>query len=243
MLREIKGVEVYTYKKPIYGFNDLEVEVGTTGLRGGDTGKGGRTYFALRDLSSTDVNARAFVDRYGCTNIEIMLGGDSELRTFVEALEYAASTLRLHLSNEQGIQKTGKRELFTFCDKKQANSIKIKIGHFISKWFKSHAYSTEILNKLNRIHMARSFLGIHPDMGTQFPREELLEDIAQYIDLKLPVHYWTAIQKELNPDWKDEEDEYALNLKDTYYGIQTIPGLLFYYLENYNLDPKLIYNR
>ena len=38
------GTEISTYTRDVVSCNILEVEAGTTGYRGGDTGHGGRTY-------------------------------------------------------------------------------------------------------------------------------------------------------------------------------------------------------
>lgn len=43
------GTEITTYTRDVVSCSILEVEVGTTGFMGGDTGHGGRTYFAIRD--------------------------------------------------------------------------------------------------------------------------------------------------------------------------------------------------
>lgn len=68
--------------------NILEVTVATNGYQGGDSGHGSRTYFSLEDLGSTDMDVRA--DR---GKVEIMLGGDCELQTFIDALRWAADRL------------------------------------------------------------------------------------------------------------------------------------------------------
>lgn len=88
--RVVNGIEVPILRKEIIDANSLYVEVGTTGFQGGDTGHGGRTFFLLHNAASTDIEADAiFPDK-----VAISLGGDSELRTFIEALEFAADTLR-----------------------------------------------------------------------------------------------------------------------------------------------------
>lgn len=85
----VNGVEVPILMKEIVDANSFFVEVGTTGFKGGDTGHGGRTFFLLHNAASTDIEIVSFSDR-----LAISLGGDSELRTFIEALEFAADTLR-----------------------------------------------------------------------------------------------------------------------------------------------------
>lgn len=44
------GTEITTYSRDIVSANILEVEAGTTGYKGGDSGHGGRTYSVLRTL-------------------------------------------------------------------------------------------------------------------------------------------------------------------------------------------------
>ena len=43
------GTELTTYTRDVVSANILEVEAGTTGFMGGDTGHGGRTYFRIQD--------------------------------------------------------------------------------------------------------------------------------------------------------------------------------------------------
>lgn len=77
----------------IYSANILGVSVATTGYCGGDSGHGGRTYFSLEDLSSTDMSVRFTPDEMSNGKLEIMLGGDCELDSFIEALRWAADKL------------------------------------------------------------------------------------------------------------------------------------------------------
>ena len=87
--------------------NILRVEVGTTGHCGGDTGHGGRTYFSLADKSSTDMRLRFtkdglksdWIDMMG-GKIEIAFGGDNELDTFIDALEFAVEQLKANRDKE-----------------------------------------------------------------------------------------------------------------------------------------------
>jgi hypothetical protein len=69
------------------------VTVGTNGYQGGDSGHGGRTYICLEDTGCTDIDARASVNSYDQTKVEMMLGGDSELDSVIEALRWAADKL------------------------------------------------------------------------------------------------------------------------------------------------------
>lgn len=77
------------YECEMVSANILQVSVGTTGPKGGDSGHGGRTVFALHDLGSTDMTV--IPDETGVT---IEFGGDTELHTFIEALEFAVQVLR-----------------------------------------------------------------------------------------------------------------------------------------------------
>ena len=74
-------------------FNTLTVTVGTNGYQGGDSGHGGRTYISIEDTGCTDLNARATINCHDQTKVEIMLGGDSELDSIIEALRWAADKL------------------------------------------------------------------------------------------------------------------------------------------------------
>jgi hypothetical protein len=82
-------------EKLITSANLLSVEVGTNCPQGGDSGHGGRTFFRLTDLCSTDLRVRQPDGKLAhVESVEIVLGCDSECRTFVEALEFAAASLR-----------------------------------------------------------------------------------------------------------------------------------------------------
>lgn len=87
------GTEITTYSRDVVSANILEVEAGTTGYRGGDTGHGGRTYFRIQDAASTDMEIRAYTDRYDCNGFEVTLGGDCELETMIRALRFIIKVL------------------------------------------------------------------------------------------------------------------------------------------------------
>lgn len=77
----------------IQSCNCLDVDVATTGYCGGDSGHGGRTYLKLMDADCSDIDFRVSEDKYGRKSVEMMLGGDTELETFIEALRWAADSL------------------------------------------------------------------------------------------------------------------------------------------------------
>ena len=87
------GTEISTYTRDVISANILEVEAGTTGYMGGDSGHGRRTYFRISDCGSTDMEVRTIVDRHGCNGFEVFLGGDCELKTTIRALKFITKVL------------------------------------------------------------------------------------------------------------------------------------------------------
>ena len=80
--------------------NILSVEVGTTGLMGGNAGHGGETYLKLTDDGATSWFCKV-VDGNGNEilvespeSIFISVQGDTELETFASSLEWAARKIR-----------------------------------------------------------------------------------------------------------------------------------------------------
>ena len=53
--RKVYGKEITTYTREIYSANVLEVEAGTNGFQGGDSGHGSRAYIRIEDMGSTDI--------------------------------------------------------------------------------------------------------------------------------------------------------------------------------------------
>lgn len=92
--REVNGKSIDTFKREIYNANILEVEAGTNGYQGGDTGHGSRTYIRIQDMGSTDIEAKVTHDYLGrADGVELMLGGDTELSTIIEALQFVIKVL------------------------------------------------------------------------------------------------------------------------------------------------------
>ena len=58
------GTEITTYTRDVVSANILEVEAGTNGYQGGDTGHGSRTYFRISDEACTDIHVTPFMDKY-----------------------------------------------------------------------------------------------------------------------------------------------------------------------------------
>lgn len=87
------GTEITTYTRDVVSCNILQVEAGTTGYMGGDTGHGGRTYFRIKDEGGTDIDIKPFMDRFGSEGFEVVLGGDCELETMIRALKFITKVL------------------------------------------------------------------------------------------------------------------------------------------------------
>ena len=75
-----------TYTTTITSANILEVEAGTTGPCGGDSGHGGRAILRIADMAGTDIDVTWDADK---KELVIELGGDCELHTFTCALKFA----------------------------------------------------------------------------------------------------------------------------------------------------------
>ena len=90
--RRVCGKEITTYTREIYSANVLEVEAGTNGFQGGDSGHGSRTYIRIEDMGSTDIRINP-LGRDGDEGFELFLGGDCELETMIRALKFITKSL------------------------------------------------------------------------------------------------------------------------------------------------------
>lgn len=98
--RIVDGKIVETLVADAVSANILEIEIGTNGYKGGDSGHGGRTFFRLKNEACTDISIHKIDD----DEVTIELGGDTELATFIECLEFALKTLKEQTKkNESGI--------------------------------------------------------------------------------------------------------------------------------------------
>ena len=52
------GTEITTYTREVISCNILQVEAGTNGFQGGDSGHGSRTYFRIKDLAIEGAHAQ-----------------------------------------------------------------------------------------------------------------------------------------------------------------------------------------
>ena len=86
--RMINGHCIPTYSRQIVRANVLEVEAGTNGYKCGDAGHGSKTFFSINDMCSTAID----VNKVG-SGFEVVLYGDSELDTIIEALKFIVRVL------------------------------------------------------------------------------------------------------------------------------------------------------
>lgn len=90
--RLIGGIEIPTFTRDICSCNLLEVEAGTNGYQGGDTGHGSRTYFRIENEGGTDIQVHP-LGRFEDEGFEVILGGDCELETMIRALKFITKVL------------------------------------------------------------------------------------------------------------------------------------------------------
>lgn len=96
-----KMIEIQTAYKLIGGTSQLHVEAGTNGPKGGDSGHGSRTVVRIADAGGTDWTVTVVGDQGdedgvfdSPSAVEITLGGDAELCTMIQALEFALAALK-----------------------------------------------------------------------------------------------------------------------------------------------------
>jgi len=79
--------------------NIITVHAGTNCPAGGDSGYGGRTVFGIKNNASTDlrvgVNGASPTD---VDSVEIVLGGDTECETLIQALEHVLNVLKAQVT-------------------------------------------------------------------------------------------------------------------------------------------------
>ena len=90
----VGGQTFPVYKREITSANVIEVVAGTNGYQGGDSGHGSRTYIKIKDLGGTDITVKKLEGKYSDEGVELILGGDCELQTIIEGLEFIVSVLK-----------------------------------------------------------------------------------------------------------------------------------------------------
>ncbi|WP_407306403.1 hypothetical protein [Desulfosporosinus sp. SB140] len=132
-------------------------------------------------------------------------------------------------------KKSGNLLLFSYLlnnNRAFVKSLKIAIGRFVVKYINSNypfVLSVDSINKLDRIILAKTFLQTKPDLKEKFNiKDSFLQDIAQFIDLKIPYHYWVLIN--------NHQRGY-----NEYRGIYSVPDLIFTYTNNYKIEPRMLH--
>ena len=88
------GTRITTFSREVTSANAIEVEVGTTGFKGGNADHGSRTYIRIRDLGGTDMFVkRSRAENGNTAEFEVYLGGDCELETMLRALKFVVKVL------------------------------------------------------------------------------------------------------------------------------------------------------
>jgi hypothetical protein len=103
------GPIIEVERKEIYdGLCRLAAEAGTSCPQGGDSSRGGRTVFRLDDLGCASWHVRVqgkeegrFIAMEEPQVLEIVFAGDSEAWVLVQALEFAAETLKRQLKTNR----------------------------------------------------------------------------------------------------------------------------------------------
>ena len=90
-IRMVDGVKVQTIATEISVHNTFAAEAGTTGYMGGNSKKGGRAFIKIIDMGNSDVYVERNADGKGFT---MRVGGDSELDTLIDSLDFLVSTLK-----------------------------------------------------------------------------------------------------------------------------------------------------
>jgi len=87
--------KVKVFTKEMNSANILDITVGTNCPQGGDAGHGGRTVFRLSNAAATAMSLKYNDVEIGqVEDIEIILSGDTECDTFIQALEFALESLK-----------------------------------------------------------------------------------------------------------------------------------------------------
>ncbi|MDS0527601.1 hypothetical protein NNC19_18075 [Clostridium sp. SHJSY1] len=146
------------------------------------------------------------------------------------------------------------REFFDYYDESSIRGIKTVLGTFVShniEWFKDgELISVDEVNNLDRMKLAEAFINKRTyngkyDFGTwynkirDFEDYELMNDVAQFIDLKIPQHYFVRIYEKEKGERVDRT-----YVRAEYKGIDSIDALEFLYTDNYILEEsRYIYTK
>lgn len=136
-------------------------------------------------------------------------------------------------------------ELFDYLNERKKKGIKISIGQWLGREFrkiiKEQGLEVEIVNNIDRMKLAEKFvdstIGKHTFIDFKrwywgkrdYERYEIENDIAKFIDLKIPKNYYVCLKESIGEEY----------IKGEYKGIDTVDGIRFIYEENYELE-KLV---
>ncbi len=133
-------------------------------------------------------------------------------------------------------------DLFEYLDDRGKKNMKITIGQWLGREFKKivkeKGLSTEVVNNLDRMRLAEQYLKNKMGKYTfdtfkqwfkgnrDYDMYEVENDIAQFIDLKIPKNYYVCLRECVGEEY----------IKGEYKGIDTVDGIRFIYEENYELE-------
>jgi hypothetical protein len=99
----MESKEFHSHSKEITNCNIIKVSVKHNGYCGGDSGHGGFVEIEIKDLAGTDMSIEDVLDtnknyivkgKTQISNIKLIVQGDSERDTLIEALEFVVLNLK-----------------------------------------------------------------------------------------------------------------------------------------------------
>lgn len=136
-------------------------------------------------------------------------------------------------------------ELFEYLNDNGKKNMKITIGQWLGRRFEeiisAYGLTSDVINNIDRMKLAEKYLADKIGKHTfndfkgwfkgkrDYDRYELENDIAQFIDLKIPLNYYLCLM-----ELRGERDR--TYIKGGYEGIDTLDGVVFVYEENYELE-------
>ena len=92
--RNVDGRIIDTFQRDVCSCNIFQVEAGTNGYQGGDSGHGSRTFISIKDVAASDILVRVIPEsNMSNGGVEIILGGDTELETMIRSLKFITKVL------------------------------------------------------------------------------------------------------------------------------------------------------
>ncbi|MDU1280020.1 MAG: hypothetical protein E6342_15375 [Clostridium sp.] len=132
--------------------------------------------------------------------------------------------------------------LFEHLNDRGKKNMKITIGQWLGREFKKlvkeKGLNIEVVNDLDRMKLAEKCLNDKMGRYTfdafkqwyrgnrEYYMHEVENNIAQFIDLKIPKNYYVCLIESLGKEY----------INGQYKGIDTLDGIRFIYEENYELE-------